>query len=210
MTYEPYSAVVQFLDRLRLRDAAVMFVDLDNFTRICAEDPPEQAFRLVRNFQRIVTNAVSRCKGRLSAYLGDGAMAIFVDLAATGRTDCATRALRCAHAILHDVPALSFEHVNAGGRPVSISIGLQYGQALFGLSTGSRWFGRTVIGDTVNVANRLEQQARALRAKLVVGDALVQKARREAEMDASELAQFEHFGPLPVDGRDAPVDVWAL
>jgi adenylate cyclase len=205
---EAHSDAVQRLNPPRQRQVAVMFADLDHFTRICAEDPPHRVFRLVRDFHHVVTESVARCKGRLNAYLGDGAMATFGD--GQGRIDCATRALRCALTILEQIVALNQKLVDAGRRPVSISLGLQYGQALVGSITSSKRFGPTVIGDTVNVANRLEQRARALSAKIVVGDDLVQRARRESGPDSSELAQLVHLGPLAVDGRSRPVDVWIL
>jgi len=187
---------------------AVMFVDLDHFTRICAEDPPEYAFRLVKDFQHVVADVVSRFRGKLNLYLGDGAMATFGDLA--GRIDCATRALGCARTILAQIADLNQQRVSAGRRSVSISIGLQYGQVFVGPISSSRRFGPTVIGDTVNVANRLEQGAQTLSTKMVVGDDLIQKARSESGSDASELARLVHVGPLAVHGRDTPVNVWAL
>jgi adenylate cyclase len=210
MTFAEQQLIVNHLDPPRLRRVAIMFVDLDNFTRICAQDPPERAFRLARDFQHFVTTCVLRFKGRLNACLGDGAMATFKDLTAAGRSDCATRALQCAHSILDGIPALNFEHLGLGGQPISASIGLQYGEAVFGALTGSRRFGPMVIGDTVNVANRLEQRAHALSARMVAGDDLVQKARLESGSDVSELAHFRHIGPLAVSGRDDPVDVWTF
>ena len=202
------SGVVQMLDTPRQRQVAVMFADLDHFTRMCAEDPPELVFRLVRDFQHVVATSVARYQGRLGSYLGDGAMAIFSDLA--GRTDCATRALRCAQAVLEGIELLNLEHIDAGGRSVSISIGLQYGQTLVGTITASRRFGPTVIGDPVNVAHRIEQRARTLGAKIVVGDDLIQRVRTESKTAAFDLAKFAHVGALSVDGRGRPVDVWIL
>src|SRR5690348_3378170 len=161
---EPHSDAVQRLNPPRQRQVAVMFADLDHFTRICAEDPPDHVFRLVRDFHQLVTDSVSRCNGRLNAYLGDGAMATFGDGA--GRIDCATRALKCALTILERIVALNQKLIDSGRRSVSISLGLQYGQALVGSIAGSKRFGPTVIGDIVNVANRLEQRARALSAKI--------------------------------------------
>jgi adenylate cyclase len=110
--------------------------------------------------------------------------------------------------ILEEIAALNLDHLNSGRRAVSISIGLQYGQVLVGPIASSRRFGPTIIGDTVNVASRLEQRAQALRAEMVVGDDLIQKARSEPGSDASELAQFVRLGPLAVNGREAPVSVW--
>jgi adenylate cyclase len=209
MTFtEALSEAVLLIEPPNHRHVAVMFVDLDHFTRMCTDDPPELVFRLVRKFQQIVSKGVSRCRGRLSSHLGDGAMATFSDL--PGRSDCATRALRCAQAILARIQILSVEHINAGGRAVSISIGLQYGRILSGTINGAKRFGPMIIGDAVNVANRLEQQAHALSTNMVVGDDLIQRASREARPDGSERAQLVYVGPIAVYGRGTPVDVWVL
>jgi adenylate cyclase len=192
----------------RCRQVAVMFADLDHFTRLCSEAPPEAAFRLVEDFQRLVARSVSSCKGRINAFSGDGAMATFRDLA--GRADCATRALKCAWSVLERIQALNLEYGSVGAHSVSVSIGLQYGQAVFGGIAPSRRFGWTIIGDAVNVASRLEQRARALSARIVVGDELVQRARQESGTDASELTPLAYFGSLSLDGRTAPVGTWVF
>jgi adenylate cyclase len=183
-----------------------MFADLDHFTQLCSEAPPEAVFRLVRDFQRVVARSVSSCNGTLNGFAGDGAMATFRDLA--GRADCATRALKCAWSVLERIQVLNLEYGRVGAWSVSVSIGLQYGQALFGGITSSRGFGSTIIGDAVNVASRLEQRARALSTKIVVGDELVQRARRESGTDASELTPLAYIGSLSLDGRAAPVGAW--
>jgi class 3 adenylate cyclase len=205
---EPQADVFQCAETLRHRHVAVMFADLDHFTRICIDDPPELVFALIRDFQRVVTNAVSEFRGKLNSYQGDGILATFADLA--GRTDCTTRALKCAQTILEQIEALSLAHMRVGGRSVSISIGLQYGQTWTGTIDISKRFGPTIIGDAVNVATRLEQRARALDAKLVVGDDLMQRAQCEAGPATCELSPFVKVGPLFVQGRRSPVNVWKL
>jgi class 3 adenylate cyclase len=205
---EPQSDVFQCAETLRHRHVAVMFADLDHFTRICIDDPPEFVFGLIRDFQRVVTSAVAEFRGKLNSYQGDGILATFADLA--GRADCTTRALKCAQTILEQIEVLSLKHTRMSGRSVSISIGLQYGQTWTGTIDISRRFGPTIIGDAVNVATRLEQRARALDARLVVGDDLIQRARCEAGSTACELSPFVKVGPLFVHGRRTPVDVWKL
>jgi adenylate cyclase len=165
-------------------------------------------FRLVKDFQQIVAAAVARFRGSLNLYLGDGAMVTFSDFG--GRVDCATRALGCAQTILAEIAALNDEHLNSRGPPVSISIGLQYGQVFVGSISSSRRFGPTVIGDAVNVASRLEQCARSLGAKVVAGNDLIQKARSESGQGASALSPYVQLGPLAVHGRNMPVNVWTF
>ena len=81
---EPQSDLFQCAETLRHRHVAVMFADLDHFTRICIDDPPEFVFGLIRDFQRVVTSAVAEFRGKLNSYQGDGILATFADLAGRG------------------------------------------------------------------------------------------------------------------------------
>jgi adenylate cyclase len=186
---------------------AVMYVDLDHFMRICTDVPAEDIFVVIETFQRIVADTVSSFKGEINAYQGDGVMATFSNLAGPG---CATRTLRCARTILERISALDLDQAIGGEQQISASVGLQYGLVWTGTIGVSRRFGPTLIGDAVNVAVRLEQQAHAFGAKIVVGDELMQMARREQASDALDLAQFVNAGPLFIRGRRTPIDVWAL
>jgi adenylate cyclase len=205
---EPRFNVMSYLEAPRRRHMGVMFVDLDHFMRICAEDPPEAVFDLLNDFQRVVTDLVSSFMGELNSYQGDGVLATFGDLA--GRTDCATRTLKCARKILEQIRTLSLDHSNRSSAGISVSIGLQYGQTWTSTLNTSKRFGPTLIGDAVNVAARLEQQAGTLRAEMLVGDDLIQRALRESASNASMLAPFVNVGPLCIRGRPSPVDVWKL
>jgi adenylate cyclase len=205
---EPPTNVIPYSETPQHRYAAVMFVDLDHFMRICIDDPPEAVFGLLGDFQYVVTDLVSRFGGELNSYQGDGVLATFWDVADTA--DSATRTLRCAQQILGQVCVLGADYGNDRDAAVSVSIGLQYGEIWTSTLTSSRSFGPTLIGDAVNVAARLEKQAQTLRTKMVVGDDLIQRARCEAASAAADLAQFVDAGPVFIRGRQAPVHVWKL
>ena len=181
---------------------AVMYVDLDHFMRICIDASAHTVFALIRDFQRVVTDAVSDFKGELNAYQGDGVLATFSEL--PGRADCASRALKCALTILEQISALNGEHAIGDHGPVSVCIGLQYGEVWSGTIGISERFGPTLVGDAVNVAVRLEQAAHSLGTKIVVGDDFIQIAR------CSELVHFARACPLQLRGRREPVNVWTL
>jgi adenylate cyclase len=202
---EPRSNIVScILGPYRL-PMAVMFVDLDHFVKICIDVPAEDVFVVIEKFQRIVADTVSSFKGEINAYQGDGVLATFSNLAGPG---CAIRTLRCAWKILERIRTLDLDE--AIEQEISASIGLQYGQVWTGTIGISKRFGPTLIGDAVNVAVRLEQQAHAFDAKIVVGDELMQMARHEHGPNALDLAQFVNAGPLSIRGRRAPINVWAL
>jgi len=199
---------VQHVQPLHHGNMVAMFVDLDHFMQICTDDPPEAVFSLIGGFQRVVTAAIASYKGELNSYQGDGILAVFADVA--DRTDCATRALRCSRTILDNIRALGRNYVSISGHTTSCSIGLQYGPVWAGTIGISRRFGPTLIGDAVNVAARLEQQARGLDAQIVVGNEVMQRARQECGSHASELEPFVNVGPLCIRGRPGPVHVWKL
>jgi len=100
--------------------------------------------------------------------------------------------------------------ISISGHTTSCSIGLQYGPVWAGTIGISRRFGPTLIGDAVNVAARLEQQARRLDAQIVIGNEVMQRARQECGSHASELEPFVNVGPLCIRGRPSPVHVWKL
>ena len=186
---------------------AVMYVDLDHFMRICVDASADVVFALVRDFQRIVTDAVFNFKGELNAYQGDGVLATFSEL--PGRADYASRTLQCALKILQQISALNPDR-GTGDHDISACIGLQYGQVWTGTIGVSQRFGPTLIGDAVNVAVRLEQFAHSLETKIVAGDEFMRIARGEGALDSAELAQFVKVGPLHLRGRREPVGVWRL
>jgi adenylate cyclase len=200
------SNVVPCIHGLQRQPMAAMFVDLDCFMRMCLDFPAEDVLLLIGQFQRIVTDAVSSFGGEVNGYQGDGALATFGKSA--GRTDCATRALGCARALIDEIGTLSLRETDGTPRSISASIGLQYGQVCSGTISISNRFGPTLVGDAVNVAVRLEQHARSFGTRIVVGNELMQRARCECASGGAELAKFVEAGTLSLGGRTDPVNVW--
>src|SRR5581483_2297916 len=192
-----------------IREIAVLFADLDGFTQLCAEHSLDESFEVLRHFRRRVTRVVSDFGGHLHLFLGDGALATFGAGVANG--DDATRALGCARAMLTQIQAWSGERQAAGQRPMSISIGLQFGKVLLAYVNLGQQSDLEVIGDPVNVAQRLESLARQLDAAIVIGEDLVEQISRERGLSASaELESLIRVGIRPIQGRNRPVSMWML
>ncbi len=118
----------------------------------------------------------------------------------------AASAVDCAHAMAAAIAAWNGERAARGLPPVEIGIGLHYGPAVLGDIGGEGWLEYTVIGDTVNVASRLEGATRALGAEIVVSDALSRRAR--AEGGDAVLDGFVAGEPQTLRNRAAPLDIW--
>jgi adenylate cyclase len=95
------------------------------------------------------------------------------------------------------------------GLGLRVSVGVHYGRATVGDVGPARRLEFAVIGDTVNVASRLEASTRELGARIVVSDALISRARAEGSPESS-LAGFDPLPGLQLRGRKAEIYAWAL
>jgi adenylate cyclase len=203
---EPFS-----LDRKQL--AAVMFVDIRGFTTRAEQSSPEDAIALLRRFHGLVEEIVFDEGGTLDKYLGDGAMATFG--VPEPRDDDAMAALRAAHRIARRVAA------EMEGEMLSLGIGLHHGQVVMGDVGGGRRLEFTVVGDTVNVASRLEALSKDLKATIVASDPLVQRARAEVESASNRTPATQRDDRAILDalvsapnqslrGRRESLSLWTL
>jgi adenylate cyclase len=199
----------QPLEAVRSQYVAVLFVDIVGFTRVADRQTPEEVVALLRAFHARMERAVFDHHGTLDKFLGDGLMATF------GTPDRGTHdagnAVRCGHAMLADMDQWNRERREAGDAPIEISIGLHYGMVVLGNIGSSRRLEYAVLGDTVNVASRLEELTRALGVRLAMSDALASAVRDDAAADATTLLAGLGDGvPQALRGRDEPISVWTM
>ena len=144
--------------------------------------------------------------GTLDKYIGDALMATF-GTPDPGRDD-ATRALRCARAMLASLAEWTRERAAHGEEPVRIGIGVHYGPVVLGNVGGERRLEFTVIGDTVNIAARLEALTRIQDVALIISAPLVEAVQRET--GDADLAGFVKGEKAPLHGRVGFVSIWTL
>lgn len=193
-------------EETRAQDIAVLFVDIVGFTSLAAVQSPQQVIALLRDFHERVSAQVFAHGGTLDKYIGDAVMATF-GTPRPGPQD-ATAALRCALAILATQTQWNCERQAAGVAPLAIGIGVHYGPVVMGDIGGGARFEFAVVGDTVNVASRLERMTRELGASLVVSDALVQRVRSEDAEAAELLATLVVVSDRAIRGRSESMHVW--
>lgn len=191
----------------REQSVAVMFVDIVGFTALAAKLPPAEVFTLLREFHGRMAQAVFEHQGTLDKFMGDGLMATF-GTPETGDQD-ATNALRCGLAMIDAVNEVNADRRGGGKPEVSLAIGLHYGPAMLGNIGDAQRLEFAVLGDTVNVASRLEKLTRPLDARIVISEAMVAALKAE---NANGLAELEKFTACPnqaIRGLDTEVTVWA-
>ena len=196
------------IDAVRSQNVAVLFVDIVGFTRYAQDAAPEEVIAMLREFHGHVAAAVFAHGGTLDKYIGDAVMATF----GTPRTSSsdASDALRCASAILDAIDAWNAQRHDRGEHAVEIGVGVHYGRVVMGDIGDERCLAFAVIGDTVNVASRLEGLTRTLGVRAVLSDAVVAQARREAAGDDSLFDRLAPTAPQPIAGRHGTLSAWVI
>lgn len=189
------------LREVREQDVAVLFVDLVGFTSYAAERPGRDVIETLRAFHGRMEACVFAHGGTLDKYLGDGLMATF-GTPITGPDD-AHRALACGHAMLAAVERLNHERKTEGLDLLKVSVGVHFGPVVLG-DIGANRLEFAVIGNTVNVASRVEGLSRDLGVRLVVSDALYEKVGS----DARRLGAMSPKADQSIRGLDTRVRVW--
>jgi adenylate cyclase len=156
------------------REVAVLFADLRGFTRLSEGRLPYDVVFVLNQYFSAMGQAIEEAGGRVDKFVGDGVMALFgIDVA--GPEAC-RRALACARAMALALDALNRDLAGELKEPLRMAIGLHAGQAIVGQIGYRGTASMTAVGDTVNVASRLEALAKERDAELVVAESVVAEA----------------------------------
>ena len=195
------------LGAVRRQTVAVLFVDIVGFTQMAERTPPEAVVTMLRQFHNRMTAQIFAHGGTVEKYIGDAIFAVFG--LPTENPDDASNALRCAAGMLAALDNWNAERGREGERPLAIGIGLNYGPAVIGDVGSEHSLSFTVIGDTVNTANRLQGLTRVLGTPLVVGDTLVGAVKAlPCRTGEQLLACLRDGGDHALRGRTSAVRIW--
>jgi adenylate cyclase len=190
------------LDATRRQDVAVLFADIVGFTAMASQRTPEEVIALLRDFQGRMEGCAFAHRGTVDKYIGDAVMVTFGT--PHPAADDARRAFECARAMLAAVADWNRQRLAANEKPIRVGIGVHYGPAVLGDIGSKRRLEFAVVGDTINVASRIEGLTRSLGVDLLISDEVLSHARK-AGGDAVTLTDF---GQQALRGREAPVRIW--
>ena len=173
-----------------------LFADIRGFTAFSERMDPVRLLDVLNRYLGAAAEAVLREEGTLDKFLGDAVMAIFN--APEQQEDHALRAVRAAAGVRDGIQAL---HGKAPAEErLSFGIGVHVGEAVVGLVGTELRLDYTAIGDTVNTAKRIQENAAR-------GQVLLSGTFHELVADHVEAVERE---PLRVKGREAAVPVFEL
>src|SRR2546428_12182406 len=191
------------------RQVTVLFADLAGFSALAEQRDPEEIHAIVDRCFEMIAIEVHRFEGTINQYTGDGVMALFG--APIAHEDAPRRAAHAALAIQRAVRDLSRELAPRLERSLEMRIGLNTGPVVVGKIGDDLRMDYTAVGDTTNVAARLQQNARP--GSVLVGASTYRLIAGYFEtLDLGELSVKGHapvqtFEVLRARGRKARLDV---
>lgn len=200
---------INSLSQPREHKAAVLFADIVSFTTWSEKRSPTATIEMLREVHGMLAETVFRHDGTLDKFIGDGLMATFGTPEPSDRD--ATSALAAAIEMVDRFEAWrSSGHAGDAGE-LKLAIGVHYGPIVLGDIGTSRRMEFAVLGNTVNVASRLEHANRDIGSRCVVSEDLVNAAKQESPTESAVvIAKLETHGPLALRGYSATTPVLVL
>lgn len=180
-------------------NVTTLIADMEGYTGQVESLTMEEAAELTRDFLACLTRPVLDKHGTLDKFTGDGLVAFWG--APLPNEDHADLALDAAQEIVQAVKRFGIARQQEGKRPLRVRIGIESGVAMagdFGTSSRSIY---TAVGDSVNVASRLEQLAREFPHDIIVGQGTAERAKRHP---------LKYLGEKLLRGKEHPTKLYTL
>ena len=175
------------------REVSVMFADIRGFTGISERHTPEEVVTILNSYLACATEVILGVGGTLDKFLGDGVMAFFnAPMLQEDHVLAAVRAAMLMQSRLRELQPV--------GQRIAFGVGINTGEAIVGNIGTAELMNYTIIGDVVNVAARLQGEARA-------GEVLLSGAAYEQVAGSVEV---EELGSMHVKGRAQPVPIYKV
>ena len=174
-----------------LFEATIMFADIRNFTAMSEDMSPTEVLQFLNSYLERMIDVIAETGGIIDKFLGDGILAVF---GAPVRNDShAEQALRAALSMQRALDELNKTRAKSGQAPIAIGIGLHSGPIIAGNIGNNRKLEYTVIGDTVNLASRIEGLTKKHNTSILMSDAVFNKlpSKLVAEWNITELSRSQ-------------------
>jgi adenylate cyclase len=178
------------------RVVTVLFADIRGFTTLSEKISLEELHGLINEYFRVMIEQVTAFEGVIDKFIGDKIMAVF----SQGGAEGAVGAARAALGIQQAIRELNGTRSGAGAQAIEVGIGLNTGEVVMGTVGSEERMSFTVIGDSVNVADRFQSLASA--GEIYLGEGTVKRL--------DDRFEVEELGARTIRGRQNPEKLFKL
>ncbi|MCR9145210.1 MAG: AAA family ATPase [bacterium] len=178
------------------QDMIVLFSDIRDFTTLSESMNANDNFRFLNSYFKRMEPAILRNQGFIDKFIGDAIMALF--------SYSPKNALIAAIDMRSELSAFNRHRLISGLAPLEVGIGLHAGDVMLGTVGSSNRMETTVIGDTVNLASRVESLTKRYSAPILLTGELYQKIKDPASLELREIDSVR------VKGKTRPVVIYEL
>jgi class 3 adenylate cyclase len=176
------------------RHFTVLFTDIRSFTTISEKMTAEENFKFLNSYLKRMGPLIHKNNGFIDKFIGDAIMALFPDSPA--------QALEAAIDMRRELFDYNAMRVQDGRDEISIGIGLHSGNLMLGTVGSDTRLDTTVIGDTVNLASRLESMTKTFKISILISNETVNL------LPAGHTFKLREIDTVRVKGRSAPVVIY--
>ena len=192
------------LDKLKLGGirtiVTILFVDIRNFTKISEELSPQDVTLILNEYFSVIEPIIAKYHGIVNKYMGDGVLAIFGD--PIKNDNHALNAISCGIEIIEKVKLLKEKLIDDGKPKIEIGIGINTGEVFAGNIGTEERFEYTIIGDNVNLANRIEAYNQILKTQFLISEYTYEFVKDY--VDVVKLTQVN------IKGKSKPIDIYEV
>lgn len=184
-----------------LRHMSVLFTDIRSFTALSEAMSPEESFRFLNDYLQHMEPAIQKHGGFVDKFQGDAIMALFRE---NGGVSSADQALAAAIEMRARLAEYNVRRAESGLEPIQTGIGINTGDMMLGTVGSRNRLDTTVIGNTVNMASRLETLTAVFGSSILISDFTYKN------LEEPERILMREIGAIRVRGHREPVGVYEV
>jgi len=186
-----------------LIECTVLFSDIRGFTSIAETLPPDELMSLLNRYMSTMVDVIVEKGGMVNKFGGDSLLALF-GTPLNPTDDHAKEAVLSAEAMFRALNTFNRDPISRQASTLQIGIGIATGTVVVGNIGGRERIEYTVIGDTVNLASRLEEKTKEVESNLLISEETYQQAAQKLTLQAQRLPEIN------VKGKRQSMVVYAI
>lgn len=181
-------------------DASIMFTDIRSFTTLSEKSDPADTIEMLNSYYAAIFEPISCHGGIVNQIIGDGLMALFGIV--RRKEDHRLLATNAALGILDALKVFNEGRLTAGRDPIRIGIGIASGSVIAGYAGTQHRATYTCVGDTVNLAARIEAHTKVAGRPILIDSS--------TQQGLPSTLRTEHLGPVLFKGKTVPNEIYAV